>query len=601
MIGGGTAGLSCTIRAAELNLNVLVIEARSGVATGGNMLVDSYPGFYSISRQELLDRMIQQAKYNAKILHGEEVTKLDITGDIKRVYTKRLKGDYFSEEFQYKGRTVVLATGLRPGFIGIPGEKKFHGIGKGIYHYPPTEKIENKNIVIIGNNSWAVRNALYYDSEGCKVHLISQRSKLTTHPALERKLHKSFVKILLNHQIEFFQGKEKLSKIVLKDPEGTSLSIPVDIAITLSRKSSNRELYLEAGLSMNAHGTLIVSASQETNIEGVLAAGSATRSDSIVGVAASEGIKAAEVINRYILKKKQQEKEEKGNMEAKRELLPRFIEGKSVIVEKEDISPEIIRWVVRAPQVAKKYQAGQFVVLRIHKKGERIPLTISSADKERGTISLIFQKVGKTTKEMGLLNSGDHILNLLGPLGQPLVIKEKGNIVVLGGGCGVAPVLPKAKALKEEPGNHVISIISARTSPLLICRSDMREASHELHIATDDGSEGHHGFGLDILKKMVEEGRKIDHVLAVGPIPMMKFTCLYTKKHNIPTTVSLAPLMVDGTGMCGACRVKVGDEIKFACVDGPCFDGLKVDFEELALRSRGYLYEERISVERAEH
>jgi ferredoxin--NADP+ reductase len=180
-----------------------------------------------------------------------------------------------------------------------------------------------------------------------------------------------------------------------------------------------------------------------------------------------------------------------------------------------------------------------------------------------------------------------------------LKIKEKGNIVVLGGGCGVAPVLPKAFALKNEPENHIIGIISARTSPLLICRNEMREACHELLIATDDGTEGHHGFGLDILKRMVKEGRKIDHVLAVGPIPMMKFTCEFTKLHNIPTTVSLAPLMVDGTGMCGACRVKVGGEVKFACVDGPCFNGLEVDFEELTLRSRGYLYEERISSERA--
>ncbi|MCK4849629.1 MAG: sulfide/dihydroorotate dehydrogenase-like FAD/NAD-binding protein, partial [Candidatus Heimdallarchaeota archaeon] len=176
-------------------------------------------------------------------------------------------------------------------------------------------------------------------------------------------------------------------------------------------------------------------------------------------------------------------------------------------------------------------------------------------------------------------------------------IKKWGTVVVLGGGCGVAPVLPKTRAIKEI-GNYVISIISARTGSLLICRNEMDEPSDELHIATDDGTLGHHGFGLDLLVKFLEEGRKIDHVVAVGPIPMMRAVCNVTKEYGIPTIVSLAPLMVDGTGMCGACRITLDGEIKFACVDGPNFDGHKVDFEELMLRSRAYRYEERISVER---
>ncbi|KPK88165.1 MAG: ferredoxin-NADP reductase [Bacteroides sp. SM23_62_1] len=265
-----------------------------------------------------------------------------------------------------------------------------------------------------------------------------------------------------------------------------------------------------------------------------------------------------------------------------------------MIIEKEDLSPEIVRWVVKAPLIAKKTQPGQFVILRVAQHGERIPLTIADSDKKKGTITLIFQKIGKSTKLMGTMQAGDHILDLLGPLGKPVEIKKWGTVAVLGGGCGVAPVLPKTRALKDI-GNYVVSIISARTSSLLICRDEMREVSDELHIATDDGTEGHHGFGLDLLKHFVEEGRHFDHVVAVGPIPMMKFTCAFTKEHNIPTTVSLAPIMVDGTGMCGACRVTVGGEVKFACVDGPNFDGLKVDFEELTLRSRAYLYEERIS------
>ncbi|MHA2175792.1 MAG: sulfide/dihydroorotate dehydrogenase-like FAD/NAD-binding protein, partial [Candidatus Hodarchaeales archaeon] len=210
---------------------------------------------------------------------------------------------------------------------------------------------------------------------------------------------------------------------------------------------------------------------------------------------------------------------------------------------------------------------------------------------------LIFQKIGKSTKLMGKLEAGDHILNLLGPLGTPVEIEKWGTVAILGGGCGVAPVLPKTKALKEL-GNYIISIISARTGSLLICQSEMNAVSDELHIATDDGTLGHHGFGLDILQKFLEEGKKIDHVVAVGPLPMMRAVVNVTKEHNIPTTVSLAPLMVDGTGMCGACRITVGGKVKFACVDGPNFDGLKVDFDELTVRSRAYRYEERISLEK---
>ncbi|MHA1974122.1 MAG: sulfide/dihydroorotate dehydrogenase-like FAD/NAD-binding protein [Candidatus Hodarchaeales archaeon] len=268
-----------------------------------------------------------------------------------------------------------------------------------------------------------------------------------------------------------------------------------------------------------------------------------------------------------------------------------------MILKKEELSPEIIRWIVKAPRIAKKTQPGQFVILRISEKGERIPLTVADFDREAGTITLIFQIVGKSTKEMSMLKSGDHILNLLGPLGTPVKIEKWGTVAVLGGGCGVAPVLPKTKALKHI-GNHIISIISARSKPLLICQNEMNEVSDEFYVATDDGTLGYHGFGVDVLKELLDKGREIDHVVAVGPIPMMRAVCELTKKYDIPTIVSLAPLMVDGTGMCGACRVTIDGEIKFACVDGPNFDGHKVDFNELTQRSKAYRYEERISLEK---
>ena len=592
VVGGGPAGLSGAIRAAELGLNVLVLEARSGTATAGSMAVDGYPGFFSITRQELLDKMAKQAKYHATINYAEKVSRLELKDPIKRVYTQITRGEFFTEEFKYNTRAVLIATGLQPKKLDIPGEGKYRG--KGVFYSLPDGDYTDKNVAIIGHTSWAVRNALHYDSMGAHVYLITTRDAFDAHPALLRKLNESFVEVLYSHEALYFEGTDKISKTRLKSGDGKQFSVLTEMVLILSSKNTNRELFQDAGLTTTPQGRIIIqSSNQDTNIPGVFAAGSATRGDSVVGVGAAEGIKAAEEISRYLTKLDEEKSivEEEGEPSLH---IERFTEGRCVIIEKEDLSPEIVRWVVKAPLIAKKTQPGQFVILRVTQNGERIPLTIADSNKEKGTITVIYQKIGKSTKLMGTMKAGDHILNLLGPLGKPVEIKKWGTVAVLGGGCGVAPVLPKTRALKEI-GNYVVSIISARTTSLLICRDEMRGVSDELHIATDDGTEGHHGFGLDILKRFVEEGRKFDHVVAVGPIPMMKFTCAFTKEHNIPTTVSLAPIMVDGTGMCGACRVTVGGEVKFACVDGPNFDGLKVDFEELTLRSRAYLYEERIS------
>ncbi len=595
-MGGGPAGLSCAIRAAELGRSVLVLEARSGSATAGSMMVDGYPGFFSITRQELLDKMARQAKYHATIRYAERVSRLELEGEIKRVYTTVERGEFFTEEITYQGKTVLIATGLHPKKINVPGERKFHS--KGIYYNnPPEGEYEEKNVAIIGHNSWAVRNALHYDSIGAHVCLITARDAFDAHPALLRRLNESFVNIRFGHEVISFEGDLKVQKVNLKKHTGEKVTISTEIIVILSSKIKNRELFMNAGLAITPEGKIIInSANQDTNLQGVFAAGSAIRGDSIVGIDAAEGQTAAMQISRYLTNL---EKEETKTIPEKLEasLAQRFVEGRSIILEKVDLSPEIIKWVVHAPRIAEKCQPGQFVILRVTDHGERIPLTIADFDRGEGTITLIFQKIGKSTKLMGRLNTGDHILNLLGPLGEPVKIEKWGTVAVLGGGCGVAPVLPKTKAMRDI-GNYIVSIISARTGSLLICQDEMNAASDELHIATDDGTLGHHGFGLDLLQKFIKEGRKFDHVVAVGPIPMMRAVVNFTKKHNIPTIVSLAPLMVDGTGMCGACRVTVGGRVKFACVDGPNFDGLKVDFDELTLRSQAYRYEERVAVEK---
>ncbi len=595
-VGGGPAGLSGAIRAAELGHSVLVLEASSGSATAGSMMVDSYPGFFSITRQELLDKMAQQAKYHATIRYAERVSRLKLNEKIKLVYTTVSRGEFFTEEIVYQSRAVLIATGLHPKTLGVPGERKFKL--KGIfYNNPPEDNYEEKSVVIIGHTSWVIRNALHYDSLRAHVHLITSRDSFTAHPALLRRLNESFVEIYFGHEVVSFEGVNNLNRVILKNKLGEKVSIQTALAIVLSSKIKNRELFLDAGLTITPHGKITVnSTNQDTNLAGVFAAGSATRGDSIVGVAAAEGQTAAMQISRYLNELTKEESKETAEVQ-KLPPLQRFNEGKSVIIEKIDLSPEIVKWIVKAPRIAQKTQPGQFVILRVTNSGERIPLTVADFDREAGTITLIFQKIGKSTILMGKLEAGDHILNLLGPLGVPVEIGKWGTVAVLGGGCGVAPVLPKTKALKEL-GNYIISIISSRTGSLLICQDDMMRVSDELHIATDDGSLGHHGFGLDILKRFLDEGSHIDHVVAVGPIPMMRAVCKVTKEYKIPTTVSLAPLMVDGTGMCGACRVTVGGQVKFACVDGPNFDGHKVDFEELTLRSRAYRYEERITLER---
>jgi ferredoxin--NADP+ reductase len=252
---------------------------------------------------------------------------------------------------------------------------------------------------------------------------------------------------------------------------------------------------------------------------------------------------------------------------------------------------------VKAPLIAKKAQAGQFIILRIDEKGERIPLTIADFDKKKGTITIIFMEVGKTTKQLGALNVGDSLLNFVGPLGQPTEIKNYGNVVCIGGGVGIAPLYPIVKELKNA-GNYIISILGARNEKLLMLEKEIKEFSSEFYVTTDDGSKGQKGFVSNVLQKLIDDKKKIDIVWAIGPIIMMKVVSDLTKKYNIKTIVSLNPIMVDGTGMCGGCRVFIGGETKFACVDGPEFDGHKVDFDNLLIRNRRFIKQEGVSLKK---
>jgi ferredoxin--NADP+ reductase len=267
------------------------------------------------------------------------------------------------------------------------------------------------------------------------------------------------------------------------------------------------------------------------------------------------------------------------------------------IREKFQIVPTIHQMIIDAPKIARKAKAGQFIILRIDERGERIPLTIADFDRDKGTITTIFMEVGKTTKHLSTLNAGDSLQDFVGPLGNPSDIEPSDTVICVGGGVGVAPIYPIARAHKAI-GNRVISIIGARSAELLLWEDKMQEVSDELYITTDDGTKGHHGFVTDILKKLLEREETISRVISIGPAIMMRTVAGVTHPFGVKTIVSLNSIMVDGTGMCGACRVLVGGETKFACVDGPEFNAHEVDFTLLMNRLMMYRDEEQQALEK---
>ena len=271
------------------------------------------------------------------------------------------------------------------------------------------------------------------------------------------------------------------------------------------------------------------------------------------------------------------------------------------ILRKEEWSPNVYAMDIEAPRVAKKAQAGQFIVLRVNEEGERIPLTIADFDRETGRILIVFQAIGASTMELAALEAGDSILDFVGPLGRPSEIaKLDGTMVVVGGGIGVAPTYPIARAMKDA-GNKVIAIMGAKTKDILIMEDEMKAVTDEVLVTTDDGSYGIKGFVTNAVQALVDRGEKIAQITAIGPVIMMKSVADATRDLGIHTVVSLNPIMVDGTGMCGGCRVTIGDETKFACVDGPEFDGHLVDFKGLMSRQRMYRDKEAVEKDHVCH
>ncbi len=273
---------------------------------------------------------------------------------------------------------------------------------------------------------------------------------------------------------------------------------------------------------------------------------------------------------------------------------------KNEILENITLAENVNRFRVYAPEIVKRRQAGQFVIIRINEDGERIPLTIADTDPETGSLSLVVQAVGKSTAQMAKMAAGSVLTDVVGPLGSPTHIEKVGTVVMVAGGIGIAPAHPIAQAMKAA-GNRVVSILGARNKDLLIMEAEMQAASDEVLICTDDGSSGQHGLVTDVLKDLIAKSGKPDLAVTIGPPIMMKFVCLLTKEHGIPTVASVNPIMIDGTGMCGGCRVTVGGKTKFGCVDGPEFDGHQIDFDEMMQRQAFYRDQEKLAYERYQH
>ena len=266
------------------------------------------------------------------------------------------------------------------------------------------------------------------------------------------------------------------------------------------------------------------------------------------------------------------------------------------IIDKKQLAPGIVQFLVEAPLIAEKAEPGNFIILRHKEEGERIPLTIADFDREQGTITLVCQGIGKSTQEINEMQKGEAFLDLLGPLGIAYPIKKVGTVACVAGGLGVAPLYPKAKAL-HQAGNRVLSMIGAQRKEMLIMTEEMTAVSDQISFSTDDGSFGHHGFVTDLLRQTLEK-EDVQEIVAVGPVPMMAAAVKVAKEFKVPIVVSLNALMIDGTGMCGGCRVTVGGETKFCCVDGPAFDGALVDFKELMSRQRYYHEQEQEALHR---
>ncbi|MCW5976800.1 MAG: NADPH-dependent glutamate synthase [Bryobacteraceae bacterium] len=606
LVGSGPASLICANDLARKGYSITVFEALHDL---GGVLAYGIPPFRL--PREIIREEVERLKN-----YGVEFRTNFIVG----------KTATLDELFEQGFAAVFLGTGAGlPWLMGIPGENLI-----GVYtanefltrinlmhafEFPKADTpvhVGRRTVVIGGGNS-AMDAARWAKRMGSDVTILYRRGRVELKARAEEIEHaeeEGIVFEFLAAPVRLFGDDKGVVKemecirMELGEPDesgrrspkplpGSEYRIPVDTVVAAIGQGPNPTLQRETPRLITKRDKIVIDANQQTSVESVFAGGDVVRGGSTVILAMQDGRAAAQSIDRALRERFPEAFQSVSAAEPRKsESTPRFR-----IVAKRRLSPEIVLLEVHAPEIQAHWKPGQFVILRPTPASERIPLTLVEGDRERGTITLIVQAIGKTTRELAALEEGDCLADLLGPLGKAGHIANVGAVMCIGGGVGVAELLPIARAFRQA-GNHVIAMCGARTKDHIILDKELRDAADELHWSTDDGSFGFNGNVVQMMRAWrAEHSNSIGGAHVIGPIPMMRFASELTREWGVPTVASLNPIMVDGTGMCGGCRVSVGGDIRFACVDGPEFDAHKVDFDELTRRTRAYLDQERLSRE----
>ncbi len=607
MVGSGPASLMCANDLARLGYKITVFEALHEL---GGVLAYGIPPFR-------LPRDII----------AEEINRLRKLGVDFRTDFIVGKTATLDELFAQGYAAVFLGTGAGlPWMLGVPGENLI-GV------YTANEFLTRINLmhaydnsadtpvhvgghtVVIGGGNSAMDAARWAKRLGSDVTILYRRGRVELKARAEEIVHAEeegvvfhflAAPVALHGDERGFVREIECVEMTLGEPDdsgrrrpviqdGSNFRIPAETVVAAIGQGPNPTLQRETPALVTSRGKIVIDTQAKTSMDGVYAGGDVVRGGSTVILAMEDGRKAAAAIDKALREKFPESFTRTGAILAD--------EGPAeqepfTIVTRRPISADIVLFEVHAPEIQRHWKPGQFVILRPRSDSERIPLTLVGDNPEKGTITLIVQAIGATTKRLAVMREGERIADVLGPLGQAGRIETVGTVMCIGGGVGIAELLPVAKAFKNA-GNHVIAMCGARTKDHMILDRELREAVDEVHWATDDGSYGFHGNVVEMMRAWrTGHPNSVGAAHVIGPIPMMKFASALTKEWGVPTVASLNPIMVDGTGMCGGCRVTVGGEVLFACVDGPEFNAHQVDFDELTARTRAYLQQEKEARER---
>ena len=609
MVGSGPASLICANDLARKGYQVTVFEALHEL---GGVLAYGIPPFR-------LPRDIIAAEIDRLRALGVEFKTDFIVGK-----TATLE-ELFAEGYA----AIFLGTGAGlPWMLGIPGENLI-----GVYtanefltrinlmhaydENADTPVLVGKHTVVVGGGNSAMDAARWAKRLGSEVTILYRRGRKELKARAEEIVHAEeegvvfhflAAPVALYGDEKGFVREMECIRMELGEPdesgrrrpvpiEGSNFRIPADTVVAAIGQGPNPTLQRETPQLVTQRGKIQIDTKAKTSIDGVYAGGDVVRGGSTVILAMQDGRRAAQAIDEALREKFPEHFREEAR--PPRITVPKP-EPRFRILRRRELSPEIVLLEVHAPEIQKHWKPGQFVILRPKADSERIPLTLVDDDAGRGSITLIVQAIGATTMELAAMREGECLADLLGPLGKAGHIEKVGNVMCIGGGVGIAELLPVARAFKKA-GNYVIAMCGARSKEHMILDRELRESVDEVHWATDDGSYGFHGNVVQLMRAWRERNaREINAAHVIGPIPMMRFASELTREWGVPTVASVNPIMVDGTGMCGGCRVTVGGEVVFACVDGPEFDAHQVDFEELARRTRAYVDKERRALERHE-